>query len=603
MVCMVVYLSLLFATLSACSRGSDSPSVRFVDATEEVGIQFSHTSGARGDYFLFETMGAGAAFLDYDRDGWLDIYLVDGFDLLSWNGVFSPSNSVAEDEKGHWVQEGYQAPLRFSGRVDSSVFLIRQELGSALLGNRLLRNQQGGFSDVSDLSGAGDRGYGMGIAVGDYDNDGFADLYVTNYGANALYRNDGKGHFSVETERAGVGDPHWGSSSAFFDADNDGDLDLYVTNYLDASPTNNRLCGGAVSAFNSSMGRALLVPREKRTYCSPRRYNGAPDVLYRNDGEGGFSNVTRSSGVFSVYGKGLGVAAADYDLDGDVDLFVANDGMRNFFYQNEQSVFVERALEAGLAYNGQGQPEAGMGIAVGDYDYDRDVDLLVTNFSRESNTLYNNEGNGQFSDQSDYAGLQEDTMLPLGFGTLFFDADNDADLDLFVANGHVLDRIAQQDADLTYRQANQLFLFSEGVFYDASSVSGSAFHIQEVSRGAAVGDYDNDGDQDVLVNNGNGPAKLYRNDGDARNWISVELVGSRDNRDAVGATVTLECEGVLQTRQRIGGGSYLSTSDARLHFGLGDCTQVDMLEVVWPSGQAQVMFGLSANQFIKVIQE
>ena len=603
MVCIVVYLSLLFATLSACSRGSDSPSVRFVDVAEEVGIQFSHTSGARGDYFLFETMGAGAAFLDYDRDGWLDIYLVNGFDLLSWNGVFSPSNSVAEDEKGHWVQEGYQAPLRFSGRVDSSVFLIRQELGSALLGNRLLRNQQGNFRDVSDLSGAGDRGYGMGIAVGDYDNDGFADLYVTNYGANALYRNDGKGHFSVETERAGVGDPHWGSSSAFFDADNDGDLDLYVTNYLDASPTNNRLCGGAVSAFNSSMGRALLVPRDKRTYCSPRRYNGAPDVLYRNDGEGGFSNVTRSSGVFSVYGKGLGVAAADYDLDGDVDLFVANDGMRNFFYLNEQSVFVERALEAGLAYNGQGQPEAGMGIAVGDYDYDRDVDLLVTNFSRESNTLYNNEGNGQFSDQSDYVGLQEDTMLPLGFGTLFFDADNDADLDLFVANGHVLDRVAQQDADLTYRQANQLFLFSEGVFYDASSVSGSAFHIQEVSRGAAVGDYDNDGDQDILVNNGNGPAKLYRNDGDARNWISVELVGSRDNRDAVGATVTLECEGVLQTRQQIGGGSYLSTSDARLHFGLGDCTQVDMLEVVWPSGQTQVIFGLSANQFIKVTQE
>ena len=603
MVCMVVYLSLLFATLSACGRGSDSPSVRFVDATEEVGIHFSHTSGARGDYFLFETMGSGAAFLDYDRDGWLDIYLVDGFDLLSWNGVFSPSNSVAEDEKGHWVKEGYQAPLRFSGRVDSSVFLIEQNLGSALLGNRLLRNQQGNFSDVSDLSGAGDKGYGMGIAVGDYDNDGFADLYVTNYGANALYRNDGNGFFLAETERAGVGDPHWGSSSAFFDADNDGDLDLYVTNYLDASPTNNRLCGGAVSAFNSSVGRALLVPRDRRTYCSPRRYNGAPDVLYRNDGEGEFSDVTRSSGVFSVYGKGLGVAAADYDLDGDVDLFIANDGMRNFFYQNEQSVFVERALEAGLAYNGQGQPEAGMGIAVGDYDYDRDVDLLVTNFSRESNTLYNNEGNGQFSDQSDYAGLQEDTMLPLGFGAFFFDADNDADLDIFIANGHVLDRVDQQDADLTYRQANQLFLFSDSTFYDASSIGGSAFRIKEVSRGAAVGDYDNDGDQDVLVTNGNGPAKLYRNNGDARNWISVELVGSRDNRDAVGASVILECEGVLQTRQRIGGGSYLSTSDARLHFGLGDCTQVDMLEVVWPSGQKQVVFGLSANQFIKVIQE
>ncbi len=588
--------------LHACG-GVDPSGPHFVDGTREAGIAFRHTSGARGDYFLFETMGSGAAFVDYDGDGWLDIYLVDGFDLAPWRGVFRPSNEVADDEDGHWVVEAYQAPLRFDGLVDSAVVAIRQEPSGEVLRNRLLRSQEAVFADVSAQSGADDAGYGMGVAVGDYDGDGHADLYVTNYGVNALYRNGGRGSFIDETASAGVGDPHWGSSAAFFDADNDGDLDLYVVNYLDASPANNRLCGSAVSTANSSVGRSLLVPRDRRTYCSPRRYNGAPDVLYRNEGDGTFTDISRDSGVFNVYGKGLGVAAADLDLDGDVDLFVANDGMRNFFYRNDGERFVETALEAGLAYNGQGQPEAGMGIAAADYDYDEDVDLLVTNFSRESNTLYRNEGQGKFSDGSDVVGLQESTFLPLGFGALFFDADNDTDQDVFIANGHVLDRVAQQDADLRYEQANQLFLYRDSAFVDASAESGPAFALEWVSRGAASGDYDNDGDIDLLVTNGNGPAVLYRNDSPARHWLSVELVGVGDNRDAVGARVQLRCGQQVQTRQRLGGGSYLSASDPRLHFGLGTCASVDELVITWPSGQRQALAGVSANQFLRVIQE
>ncbi len=588
--------------LYACG-GPDPSRPNFVDGTQDAGIAFRHTSGARGDYFLFETMGSGAAFVDVDGDGWLDIYLVDGFDLGPWQGIFRPSNEVANDENGHWVAEEYQAPLRFDGQVDSAVFALQQERAGDVVRNRLLHSRQGIFVDVSAHSGADDAGYGMGVAVGDYNGDGHADLYVTNYGVNVLYRNGGQGSFVDETAGAGVGDPHWGSSAAFFDADNDGDLDLYVANYLDASPSNNRLCGSAVSTANSSAGRALLVPRDRRTYCSPRRYNGAPDVLYRNEGDGAFTDISRSSGVFNVYGKGLGVVATDLDLDGDIDLFVANDGMRNFLYRNDGQRFAENALEAGLAYNGQGQPEAGMGIAAADYDYDDDIDVLVTNFSRESNTLYRNEGDGKFSDQSEIVGLHESTFLPLGFGALFFDADNDADQDVFIANGHVLDRVAQQDADLRYAQTNQLLLLADGVFIDASAQSGPAFSIENVSRGAASGDYDNDGDIDLLVTNGNGPAVLYRNDSVARHWLSVELVGVGNNRDAVGARVRLRCGEQIQTRQRLGGGSYLSASDPRLHFGLGTCTSVDELIITWPDGQRQALGDVSINQFLRVIQE
>jgi len=596
------FVAPLLLALSACGGDND---VQFVDVAVEVGVDFHHTSGASGDYFLFETMGAGAAFIDYNGDGWLDVYLVDGFDLSPWRSDFPPVNLVSKDDEGFWVAEDYKPPLRFDGRVDSAALLLRQMPADHATRNRLYQNSEARFSDRSAVAGVDDLGYGMGCAVGDYDNDGHPDLYVANYGANVLYHNEGGERFANMAEYAGVDDVHWSTSAAFFDYDNDGDLDLYVANYLDMSPATNRICGGAVSKGKSPMGPALRIPLAQRTYCAPRRYNGAPDVLYRNEGDGRFSDVSRASGIFSPYGKGLGVAAADFDGDGDQDLYIANDGTRNFLYQNGgDATFAEVALEAGIAYNGDGQAEAGMGVAAADFDTDYDIDLLVTNFSRESNTLYRNEGGAKFVDDSKATALHQVSLQPLGFGAFFFDADNDADQDLFVANGHVLDRIALQDGDLRYEQPNQLLLNNgQGVFSDVSAQMGPAFRLASVSRGAAYGDYDNDGDQDILVSNNNGPSRLYRNDLYAGHWLSVQLVGVRSNRDAVGARIGLVCGGVEQTRYRMGGGSYLAASAGRLHFGLGSCTVVERLEIFWPDGSQQELHNVKVDQFMRIEQE
>ena len=574
----------------------------FVEVAAEAGLDFRHTSGASGDYFLIETMGAGAAFFDYDNDGWLDVYLVDGFDLSPWRERLVPVNLVAGDSAGTWVVEDFRPPLRYDGRVDTSMAALRQAPGAGQTRNRLYQNMDGAFREVTAQTGTGDLGYGMGVAVGDYDNDGRADLYVTNYGRNAFYHNQEDGTFAERAQAAGVADPHWSTSAAFFDYDNDGDLDLYVANYLDLTPDTNRLCGGAVA----SAGASLRVPAGQRTYCSPRRYNGAPDVLFRNEGDGHFSEVAQASGVFSPFGKGLGVAAADFDSDGLLDVYVANDGTRNFFYRNRgDGTFAEAGLAAGAAYNGDGQAEAGMGVAVGDGDADGDADLLVTNFSRESNTLYRNEGDGRFADATAAAGLRGPTLLPLGFGAFFADVDNDADMDLFVANGHVLDRIALQDSQLTHAQPNQLFANDgRGTFADVSARSGPAFGLSAVSRGAAYGDGDNDGDLDLLVTNVDGAARLYRNElRSEHHWLSLRLVGTRANRDAVGARVRVFCGGAVQTRQRIGGGTYLSASDSRLHFGLGDCALVERIEITWPDGSVQERRSEPVDRFLVVEQE
>ena len=597
-----ILLPTLVVFLLCYGCGAPERSAFFVEVAAEAGLYFRHTSGASGDYFLIETMGAGAAFFDYDNDGWLDVYLVDGFDLSPWRERLVPVNLVAGDSAGTWVVEDFRPPLRYDGRVDTSMAALRQAPGAGQTQNRLYQNKGGAFREVTAQTGTGDLGYGMGVAVGDYDNDGRADLYVTNYGRNAFYHNQEDGTFAERAQAAGVADPHWSTSAAFFDYDNDGDLDLYVANYLDLTPDTNRLCGGAVA----SAGASLRVPAGQRTYCSPRRYNGAPDVLFRNEGDGHFSEVAQASGVFSPFGKGLGVAAADFDSDGLLDVYVANDGTRNFFYRNRgDGTFAEAGLAAGAAYNGDGQAEAGMGVAVGDGDADGDADLLVTNFSRESNTLYRNEGDGRFADATAAADLRGPTLLPLGFGAFFADVDNDADMDLFVANGHVLDRIALQDSQLTHAQPNQLFANDgRGTFADVSARSGPAFGLSAVSRGAAYGDCDNDGDLDLLVTNVDGAARLYRNElRSEHHWLSLRLVGTRANRDAVGARVRVFCGGAVQTRQRIGGGTYLSASDSRLHFGLGDCALVERIEITWPDGSVQERRSEPVDRFLVVEQE
>lgn len=597
----LIMLSIFFLVVSGCSYNPKDKKY-FVEVGAEVGIDFVHKSGSTGDYFLFETMGSGVAFLDFDRDGWQDIYLVNGFDLGRWKNVYNPVNNAADDNQGFWVTEDYIPPMRFDGRVDSSVYDLIQELPVKHV-NSLYKNNKAEFFNVTETVGGGDQGYGMGVTSGDYNNDGFVDLYVTNFGKNSLFLNASGVSLSEVAESKGVDDSHWSSSAAFFDAENDGDLDLYVVNYLDVGLKNNRICGQAVSAKSKSDYRLLFIPRDKRTYCSPRRYNGAPDILYINSGDGYFENGTREHGVYSAYGKGLGVSIADFDRDGDSDIFVANDGMRNFYYRNSsEGKFVEEALEVGLAYNKEGQPEAGMGIAAADYDYDFDIDLLVTNFSRETNTLYENMGDAIFMDRSRDLGLHEDTWLPLGFGTFFFDADNDTDLDLFFANGHVLDRITMQDSTLTYEQANQIFL-KEGVrFIDRTKNSGMLHSNLGVSRGAAAGDFDNDGDLDLLVNDIDGPAKLYRNLTENKHWLMVELVGTKSNRDGIGTELRIVCDGEIQTRWHLGGGSYLSVGDPRIHFGLGNCSKVENLEVKWPSGINQNLLDIEADQVVRVVE-
>ena len=573
----------------------------FVDIAADAHLVFTHNSGAHGDYYLIETMGSGGAFLDYDSDGLLDIYLVDGFNLAAVGQGLKPVNLVQQGQGAYRVVEEYRQPLRFDGRVDSAVYRVVQPPDGPILGNRLYRNRADGtFYQLPAATGAGDAGYGMGVAVGDYDNDGDPDLYVTNYGPNALYRND-SGSFSDITEGTGVGDPHWSSSAAFFDYDNDGDLDLFAVNYLDFTVANNRLCG-SITAMEDGL---LTVPATNRTYCSPKRYNGAPDVLYRNDGDDTFTDITRAAGLFQVFGKGLGVSGGDMDEDGDIDLYVANDGVRNYLYRRDSGPgFTDIALMAGAAYNQAGRPESGMGTALGDMDEDGDPDLFVTNFSDETNTLYRNDGPESFTDVTDRTGLGQTSLPFLGFGTNFIDGDNDGDLDLYIANGHVEDKAHLRDGRLTYAQTDLYFENGgSGAFVDASATSGPALKGQYVTRGAAYGDYDNDGDSDLLLTNSNGPVQLLRNDLAAdNNWISLKLVGIEDNRDAIGAVARLTCAGRTLTRSIAAGGSYLSAHDTRLHFGLGGCGHIEQVQIRWPNGTRQTLGPLPARQFLVVEQ-
>jgi hypothetical protein len=575
---------LLLLSLVACAP--DPPPVpSFTDVAALSGLDFTHTSGANGDYFLFETMGAGAAFLDYDLDGRLDIYLVDGFDLSHLENRFAPVNLKLRDGSINWVEENYTPPLRYDSDIDPSARLVAPSTDTSARRNKLFRNAGGTFNSAP---GADDDGYGMGVAVGDCDNDGDPDLYVTNYGPNTLYRND-RGAFARASD-ATTADPRWSASAAFVDIDLDGDLDLYAVNYLDFHPANNRLCGGVAPGSKRQRG-LLAIPDSLRTYCAPRRYNGAPDALYRNDGGARFVDIAAQAGIANLFGKGLGVVAGDYDLDGDPDLYIANDGVRNFFYRNDGARFVDIAPTNGSAYNGAGAAEAGMGVDAGDYDMDGDLDLFATNFSRESNTLYRNDRDAGFKDVSQAAGLEEASYNPLGFGAFFFDRDNDADLDFYVANGHVMDRIQALEEDLQYAQPDQLFLNDGHGHFTAE-----AFTRPLVSRGAARGDYDDDGDLDILVNHVNAPAALYRNDlPPGAHWLGLVLKGR-----TLGARVRLDCGDHSQFRTLSTSGTYLSAHDPRLHFGLGACSHVDRIEITWPGGENTMLENVAVDRYISV---
>ena len=512
--------------------------IQLVDVTQAAGLDFAHYNGFSGEYYYVETFGAGAAFLDVDGDGWLDLYLVNG------------------------------APL--SG-----------ERPDPIPANRLYHNTgAGGFADVTAASGAGHTGYGMGCAAADYDADGDVDLYVTNVGPNLLLRNEGAGRFADATAAVGGDDARWGTSCGFLDYDLDGDLDLYATNYVDFDPQKNIVCAeGGI-----------------RSYCEPKFYEPVGDVLYRNE-DGQFRDVASEVGIIHK-GRGLGVAFADYDLDGDTDIYVANDGTMNFLYQNQGNRFAEVGLYAGGRYNEDGLAEAGMGVEFGDWDNDGFQDIFVTNFAQETNTLYGNDGQGQFYDITLRAGLAECSYKPLGFGTNFLDYDNDGDLDLFVANGHVMDKITQVHPDHAYPQPNQVLCNQRGTrFVDVSTRLGPALAAAAVSRGSATADYDNDGDLDLLVTNVAAPPNLLRNDGGNRqHWLTIQLGGTSQH-----ARVAVTAGGQRQVKERQAGGSYLSSSDPRLHFGLGEATRATV-EIRWPDGTLQKMEEVTADQILHIIQ-
>ncbi len=547
-------LALLSCSPNGPAPTSEPASAAFREVAAEVGVDFVHFNGATGHFRMPEIMGAGVALLDYDGDGDLDMYLVQGA-LLGENETMS--------------QALFPAPA-----------------GDDPPRNRLFRNEliptgKLTFVDVTEQAEVGDEGYGMGAAVGDFDNDGFPDLFVTNFGPNVLYRNRGDGSF--ERVRApGLEDPRWSASASWLDYDQDGDLDLYFVNYVDFTVRNNKECFDASGA---------------RDYCAPTVYRPVPDKLFRNDG-GRFTDVSEQAGLGKAYGNGLGVVSADFNGDGLPDLIVANDGTANQLWINRgDGTFEDTALMAGAAYNIDGAAEAGMGVSVADFDGDGDEDIFMTHLARESNTLWVNNGRGELRDETSRWGLAAPSAAYTGFGMHWFDYDLDGRLDLFIANGAVTIEESQRGRPYPFAQRNQLFrLVETGRFQELAG--GAAFDLIEVSRGAAFGDLDLDGDIDIVVANNNGPARALLNLTNApERAVKARLVGSAVNRDAVGARVALLRAGRPVQWRRVGSdGSYLSASELTVTFGLGDETRFDGLGVIWPGGKREIFVEVEAGR-------
>jgi hypothetical protein len=516
----------------------------FVESSAEVGLVFTHITGATGQYYLPEEMGAGVALFDYDSDRDLDVLFIQG------GALGTPATSPGPRPgsrlfRNDLVDGGKRSSLRFTDVTQRA---------------RL---------DTSSI-------YGMGVATGDYDGDGHPDLFLTGLGSDILYRNNGDGTFTDVTRVAGVSDERWSTSAAFVDYDRDGLLDLFVANYLDFSIAGNRRCVDPVGAPD---------------YCSPRVYRPVPDRLYRNLGEGRFADVTEGAGIAKADGAGLGVAAGDYNRDGWPDLYVANDAMPNQLWINRRDgTFADEGVLAGAAFNAAGNPEGSMGIASGDYDLDGDEDLLITNLVGETFVLYENDGTGAFTDVRTRTGLAAPTASMTGFGTDWLDYDNDGLLDVFFANGAVNTIASQRGQPRPFRMRNQLFRNRDGKrFEDASADAGPAFAEPEVGRGASFGDLDNDGDVDIVVTNNGGRARLLLNQGTAgTHWLQIDLEQPAPNRQAIGAYVGVERTGrpALWRRVRTDG-SYLSASSPRLHFGLGDSPAIDAVLVQWPDGERE----------------
>jgi len=541
-----VLMLLSASVVSGFLSPQDLP-VQFSDVAERIGITFKHENGASPDKLLPETMSGGVVIFDYNNDGLPDLFFVNG-------GSF----------------------------VDKKV--------AANAHHHLYRNTgDGKFADVTDSSGIGTFGFGMGGCAADYDNDGWPDLYVTAVGGNKLYHNTQNNSFADVTDSAGVGAGLWSASCAFGDIDNDGNVDLYVTRYVDFAPDKTKVC---------------TLFQDVRSYCHPSVYKSVPDILYRNNGDGTFTDVTKESGVYKA-GNGLGVVFGDYDDDGWIDIYVANDATPNFLFHNKgKGVFEEVGLWSGTAVGVDGKPLAGMGTDMGDMNGDGLIDIFVTNLAGQTHSLYKNLGKALFTNVTFSSGVAEATLPYAGWGTAFFDYDNDGDLDLAVANGDVLDNANLIRDNVSYAQLNLLFRNDgTGKFVSVGPTSGPGFALKKASRALAVGDLDNDGDLDIVVSNVGATADVLQNEGGNRgNSILVRTVGSRANRDGIGARLKLSVGGKTLVRDVRAGSSYLAQNDLRVHFGLGKAQKADRMEIHWPGGPVEVIENIEANQILTVRQ-
>ena len=548
-------VTLVAASLAAGALRSVSSDTRvvFTDITTATGISFSHASAPEKKYIV-ESMSGGVALFDFDKDGWLDVYLVN-------SPTVATAANPASARSALWRNKG-----------------------------------DGTFTDVTERAGVGDPGWAMGVATGDYDNDGWEDLYVTCFGANHLFRNNGDGTFADVTTRAGVGDPRWSTGAAFGDYDNDGRLDLFVANYVDL-----RL--DALPEFGNGKN---CVFRGLPVQCGPRGLVGAGDSLYHNNGDGTFTEVSAAAGVSDAAGRfGMGVAWCDFDEDGHVDLYVANDSGPNYLYRNNgNNTFTDVGLASGTAVSEDGTEQASMGVTIGDYDHRGRWNIVVTNFSGEYNTVYRHEKGFLFTDASYRTRTAKSSMPFVGWGTKFFDYDNDGWLDLMVVNGHVYPQLDKAGGESGYRQRKLLYRNDrDGTFSEVAQESGAALTAPAVSRGAAFGDLDNDGDVDVVINNLDGPLTVLRNDGgNTNNFLVIDLVGKKSNRSAFGARVKVIAGDLVQIDERRSGGSYLSQNDTRLHFGLEKRQKADRVEVRWPDGAIEALTNVPANRFITITE-
>ncbi len=542
---------LIILALGFSASQSTDKSVTFVEIPpSKSGITWVHDNGRSDARHLPETCGGGGLFFDFDNDGWLDVYLVNS----------GPSDFYSP-----------KTPIR----------------------NALYRNNQDGtFTDVTEKAGVacGKMGhFGMGAAAADFDGDGWQDLYVTNYGENVLFRNNGDGTFTDVTKIAGVGAPNWSTCATWFDYDNDGKLDLFVSSFVQYSATGSVFCG------DNKQGR--------RYYCIPRVFKPRPSFLFHNDGNGKFTDVSKTSGIANALGKSFGAVATDVNNDGWLDLFVANDTTANHLFINKgNGKFEEIGLASGVGYSDAGSPRSGMGVDAADYDGDGWQDLFVANIDQELFSLYRNEKDLTFTDQAGEIG--QATRLLSGWGLKFFDYDNDGDPDLFLANGHPDDMVETQAARVKYKEPLVMFENLNGRYKNVSAQSGDVFKKDFPARGASFGDFDNDGWIDVLIiNNGEAPVLLRNQGGSGHNWIGLNLVaGKGSNPGAVGAIITWTAGGVKRSRLKTSGGSYLASHDPREVLGLGKATKLDSLEIKWPSGKVDKLTDLPINQYIKIVE-